>query len=171
MNEIAGLVAAERIETDDPMAGLAEAQRRAQTMARVLDRMVGELEALWGPNHVGDTVPHVAFSLLGQWNDKSARISKLAIDAGVEEHRVKLAERQGEMLARVLQGFLEAVLLRLVAAGLPEDVVRRVWSEDLPPLFRRALGEASGEAAGSGTEVPDELVARRRRPAPGAAGR
>jgi hypothetical protein len=68
-------------------------------------------------------------------------------DAGVEEHRVRLAERQGEMLARDLRVLLEAVLSALVAAGAPEELVRQVWSSEVPGLVRRALGVASGEAA------------------------
>lgn len=145
--EIARLLEAERIETDDPIAGLAEAERRARTWVRVLERMTADLESLWAENHHGEQVPHVAFDLMGQWNDKSARTSKLAIDAGLEERQHALEQRQGEALTVVLRGFFGDVALALVAAGLPEEVVRRVWSTDLPVLFRKAIGEASGEAA------------------------
>ncbi len=145
MSEIAHLFAAERIECNDPLEGLAEAERRARTMGRVLEKTASELERWWGPNHLGDAVPHVAVDLLGQWTDKSARISKLAIDAGLDERRVKLAERQGEMLAQVLRGFLESLQSALVAAGAPESLVCQVWSNEVPGIVRLALQQASEE--------------------------
>lgn len=140
MTEIGKLIAAEQIEADDPLAALAEAQRRAQTMARVLEGMVSDLEVLWVGNQ-----PHVAFDLLDQWNDRSARISKLAIDAGLEERQVALSERQGQMLADVLRALLEAIHTALVAAGAPEPVVRQVWAGEVPGIVRKALSESSGD--------------------------
>ncbi len=76
---------------------------------------------------------------------KAARISKLAIDAGLDERRVKLAERQGEMLAQVLRGFLQSLQSALVAAGAPESLVCRVWSNEVPGIVRLALQQASEE--------------------------
>lgn len=145
MSEIASLLEAERIDSDDPIEGLAEAERRARTMGRVLERVVSELEQWWGPNRLGDVVPHVAVDLLAQWTDKSARVSKLAIDAGLEERRTALSERQGEMLAAVLRTLLASLSAALVAAGLAEGVVQRVMVEDAPKLVRGALSVAGSE--------------------------
>lgn len=49
---------------------------------------------------------------LGEWVDRAARISKLVVDAGIEERQVRLAERHGQLLAgvviRILDGLLKA---------------------------------------------------------------
>jgi hypothetical protein len=45
--------------------------------------------------------------LLRMWDDERdriARISKAALDAGVQERQIQLVERYGEMLAALLQG-------------------------------------------------------------------
>ncbi len=146
MSEIALLMEAERILTDDPVSGLAEAERRARTMARVLDKVVSNLDEWWGENSKGETVPHVAVDLLGEWNDKNARTSKLAIDAGLDERRQASIEAQGQMLADVLRLVFVAVQNRLIAEAVSEEVVKRVWSEHLPGIVRHAIGEATGEA-------------------------
>lgn len=62
--------------------------------------------ALWGPDHNMDAKPHVLVSLLGEWQDRLVKYSKLAIDAGVEERRIQLAENTGRVLVQVLQGVL-----------------------------------------------------------------
>lgn len=91
--------------------------------------------------------PHILVSMYNDEREKVVRWSKACRDAGVEEHRVKLAERQGEMLADVLRALLGSLLAALLAAGAPESVVRAVWASEVPGIVRKAVGEASGEAA------------------------
>lgn len=40
---------------------------------------------------------------LGEWVDRAARISKLVVDAGIEERQVRLAEAQGLVLAAIVK--------------------------------------------------------------------
>lgn len=77
--------------------------------------------------------------------ERLVKWAKACRDAGVEEHRVALAEKQGELLAEVLRSLLTGLQGTLIAAGLAEQVVRRVFSTDVPPLVKAALTSASGE--------------------------
>ena len=45
-------------------------------------------------------------ALLGKWHDRLVRACEIALKAGVEERRVKLAEEQGEMVAAVFRSVL-----------------------------------------------------------------
>jgi hypothetical protein len=78
--------------------------------------------------------------------DRLVRHAKMCRDAGVEESRVRLIERQGEMLVTVLRTLLASLAGALVSAGLAEAVVRAVIREQAPSLFRQALSVASGES-------------------------
>lgn len=91
--------------------------------------------------------PHVLVAMYDAERERLVRWCKANRDAGVDEGLVALAEKQGEMLAKVLRVLLESVLGALVSAGAPEPVVRQVWSSEVPGLVRRALGEAGGEVA------------------------
>jgi len=84
--------------------------------------------------------------LLRLWNDERdrvARIAKAALDAGVQERQVRLAERYGETLAALLRAVFYDPELALTAAQrdrLP-DLLRRHLSgldEGPPALLRGA---------------------------------
>lgn len=89
--------------------------------------------------------PHVLVSMYDAERERLVKWAKACRDAGVEEHRVALAEKQGELLAEVLRSLLTGLQGTLIAAGLAEQVVRRVFASDVPPLVRAALTSASGE--------------------------
>ena len=65
--------------------------------------MVSDLQALYGPNHLGDGAPHVLVQMWNQERDRAARFAKLALDAGVVERQVRISEQQGAMLAKVIE--------------------------------------------------------------------
>lgn len=44
--------------------------------------------------------------MLEQWSDRAARISKMALDAGIEERMVRLAERQGDAIVAVIRSIV-----------------------------------------------------------------
>jgi hypothetical protein len=48
----------------------------------------------------------VLVSLYGTWTDRHVKACKTAIDAGLDERTVRLAERQGEVIVKVLQATL-----------------------------------------------------------------
>lgn len=72
--------------------------------------------------------------LEGIERDRCARFAKLALDAGIDERRVRLVERQAEMLERILRAALDR-------AGIGESDRMRVL--DAVPVV---LGELVGVA-------------------------
>ncbi|HEX6681088.1 MAG TPA: hypothetical protein VF063_10615 [Gaiellaceae bacterium] len=124
-------------------AAKAEAQRRAIRFGEAIK--VEPTEALLtvlylSAGHVSfiadelatydDKTTFEAQVLLRMWNeerDRVARIAKAALDAGVAERAVSLAERYAEDLARLLRAIFDDPELRLTRpqhARLP-DVLRR----------------------------------------------
>jgi len=59
------------------------------------------------PNHSGDEVPHVLVRLWSEERDRAARLAKMAIDAGLAEKQVRLAERQGQIIAQIFTTVLD----------------------------------------------------------------
>jgi hypothetical protein len=45
-------------------------------------------------------------AVYGEWIDRSAKHAKLALDAGVEERKVRIAEQQGELIPQVIRSVL-----------------------------------------------------------------
>lgn len=84
-----------------------------------------------------------------------ARVAKAAIDAGIEERRVRLAEAHGEQLGQVIRAILGDVFILLAkivallaAAGVAaeilrqvDDLIRRIQREDVPDVVRTRLME------------------------------
>jgi hypothetical protein len=85
----------------------------------------------------------VLLRLFNDERDRVARIAKAALDAGVQERHIKLAERYGELIATVLRAIFYDPELALTAAQrdrLP-DLLRRHLSgleSDRPALERGA---------------------------------
>lgn len=109
-----------------PLDVLLERVWRSAAFVRVLEQLVSGLAvspdetedegaAIYGPDHSGDQRSHVYLELLGQWSDRAARYSKLALDAGVAEREIRLAERQGEIVANLIRSVLEDPELALDA--------------------------------------------------------
>jgi hypothetical protein len=101
---------------------------------------------LYGPSHTGDQAVHVAVGEYERAIERAAKVAKLALDAGVEERQVRLAEEQGDLLGRVLE----------VAAAALVDRVRRTD----PVLAGELAGEVGGIVrAAIVSVVPGELAA------------
>lgn len=89
---------------------------------RLLGQLLGRLhttdngsgEALYGPDHLGNTRPHVLLSLYGQWMDRYAHACKLALDARVDERMLRLAESDADRLFTAITAAFET-------AGLDEE--------------------------------------------------
>lgn len=101
-----------------------------------------EPAGIYGPDHKGDGKPHVLMVMLADWSDRAARQAKLAVDAGIDERRVRVAEAQAEQLATVVRsltgGFVEAV-----RALVDDATVVRQLNDMLPGIVRTAI-ETSG---------------------------
>lgn len=71
----------------------------------------------------------VWLQLLGEWTDRAAKYSKMALDAGVAERQVKVQEEMGAMFAGAIKVILNGLVLT------PEQQQRA------PELVRNALLE------------------------------
>lgn len=135
--EIAELMRECDIPEQHPIDGLLEVVRVSGSMMRLLTVKVGELkedpaihevlvengkgdlstrrvadeEAFWGLNKDGEMAPHVYVQLLKVWTERYERACKTALDAGIEERRIRLAEDTSET-------FFSALGKAVVAAGL-----------------------------------------------------
>lgn len=133
--EIAQLMRECDIPEQHPIDGLLEVVRVCGSMMRLLTIKVGELreephvsevlvenprtgelttkrvaddEAFWGLNHNGEMVPHVYTQLLKIWTERYERACKTALDAGVEERRIRLAEDTSATFFAALNKALDA---------------------------------------------------------------
>src|SRR4051794_2723097 len=67
----------------------------------------------------------VAMRLYGDERDRVARVAKAALDAGVAERMVRIAEEYGELLAKLIGGILGDLRLTREQRDLAADVVPR----------------------------------------------
>lgn len=140
--ELAALLATHKpaLADSDPYAGLLEVVQSTWAARRTFEQLVGELldrgqitddgeaspdalEQLLAPDHTGDLRIHPYVRELREWTTEHARACKLAIDAGIAERQIQLAEDQADLLATVLRG----VLVELGVWDQPgtPDVVKR----------------------------------------------
>lgn len=97
-----------------------------------------------------EAAPHVWVVMYNDERERLVRWSKACRDAGVDERRLELAEGQARMLATVLRGAAEALLVMVLGlAGDRRDVIEAAWREQWPGIARAQL------AAISTTEAPE----------------
>lgn len=75
---------------------------------------VQALTAIHGIDHLGDARPNVLVAMYNEERDRLAKICKLAIDAGIAERAIAIAEQQAEAIVAVITGVLDAL-------GLPRE--------------------------------------------------
>lgn len=80
---------------------------------------------------------------LGEYTDRLARFSKMALDAGVEERIVRLAEAQGDLIAMAIVDLLD----KLVLTAAQKEIA--------PALVREALGRMGESEIIETVEVSD----------------
>ena len=117
----------------DPLTGLELAYAEAFRWVAALKVLVGEMNSPLGVNRHAEDVVHPLAALYGEWLDRYARIQKIALDAGIDERRVRATEA-------TTTGLFDAVTTALAAAGLTPGQEAN---------FRRALAD-SLRALGSG---------------------
>lgn len=87
--------------------------------------------------------------MLADWTDRHARVCKLALDAGVDERRVRIVEAQAEELVGVLHGVGAALLAFLADRGVSPALLRQA-NDEMPHMFRRVIeGSVLAEDAAS----------------------
>jgi hypothetical protein len=109
----------------DPVASLFEAVRVAAWREQGLRMMVIARPALHGPDHQDDQRPDVVAVMHADALDARAKIAKMAIDAGLDERIVRLAEGQGEVIHRILTAALDAAGVAGEARTKAEEAVVR----------------------------------------------
>lgn len=84
--------------------------------------------------------PHVLVRMYNEERDRLVKYAKLCRDAGIEEHRIALAESQGQMLFDAVRSFLAALTASLISA-VPtyQAVVKRVMSTEAPSMLAASL--------------------------------
>lgn len=132
----------------DPLTGLLEVVTRTWLMVRVYGDLVAELQtdstarvdlvevgnkvatevtitkpALVDPNHLGDLRSSPLVREYFTWLSEHARVCKLALDAGVEERQVRLAEQQAQSIVTAVQAALDALELTPEQAAKAPDVI------------------------------------------------
>lgn len=139
--EIADLMRECDIPEQHPIDGLLEVVRVSGSMMRLLTVKVGELaenpkivevlvegkdgelstkkvagnDALWGLNSRGEMAPSIYVDLLKVWTERYERACKTALEAGIEERRIRLAEDTSET-------FFNALAKAVLAAGINPEV-------------------------------------------------
>jgi hypothetical protein len=117
---------------------LAQAVTRASFFAAEIEALVdehGRTEAFVGdtlvvnpqtgePVKVGEYVRGMA-QLESTERDRAAKFAKLALDAGIAERQVKLAERQGQIIERVLLAAFDALDLTAAQRAQAPTAIRR----------------------------------------------
>lgn len=96
---------------------------------------------LWSPDHKGDARPHVLIAMLHEATRDHLQACRYALDAGIAERQVRLAEETAERIAGVLRAMATGVLELLAAAGA-EAGMRREVETGLPAVMRTALEQA-----------------------------
>ena len=139
--EIADLMRECDIPEQHPIDGLLEVVRVSGSMMRLLTIKVGELkedpniievlvesksgelstkrvageDAFWGLNSDGEMTPSIYVQLLRVWTERYERACKTALEAGIEERRIRLAEDTTDT-------FFNALAKAVVAAGISPEV-------------------------------------------------
>jgi hypothetical protein len=125
----------------DPHAALSEELARCNGAVLWLQDLIGRLEAgELKQRALSDGLmwerPSVWYEIYAAERAHLVRVAAAAIKAGVAERQVRLAEVQGEMIAKVLRGVF--------------DEIGVIPSEDLPSVVRRHIAKVSGDVpAGS----------------------
>lgn len=136
--EIAQLLEACDLPNQHPIEGLLEVVRHSGQMYRMLGGLVSDLktdpttdnaivgmddngdpvykpvygdDGIWGVDHNGNQVEHVLVALYEKWTGIYARACKMALDAGIDERRVQLAEQTTETMFTAVTRALAAVAL------------------------------------------------------------
>jgi hypothetical protein len=101
------LAALDVLVRENPFDALMGELWRSGTWQAYLERRVGDLEEIYGPDHRSDDEAHVLLRLWNDERDRHARLAKMAIDAGVAEGYLRLAEAEAERVVRAVFATLD----------------------------------------------------------------
>lgn len=120
----------------DPNAALLACVNRSAGMVAWLEFKLQTIEesAYTISNERGDTKLSVWIELHAAERERLARFCKLALDAGVAERQVRIAEAQGGLIARLMKGVLGDLNLTKEQRELSQQVVRHWLTVEMPAL-------------------------------------
>lgn len=101
--------------------------------------------------------PNVAYRMLTDASNRLANYCAAALKAGVEERRVRLAEKQGALVADVIRGILTAmfdvVVSTLRDAGQSDDAIvsalQTAWENAMPEVVPHHLRQLAAAPEGA----------------------
>lgn len=94
-------------------------------------------KGIYGPDMNGYESPHVLVKMYNEERDRLTRSSKMAIDCGIAERQVKVAERQAEIIASIILALCADPRLGLTqekqieARRIAGELMRRTVIEDV----------------------------------------
>lgn len=94
--------------------------------------LASNMAAVYGRDHKGDGAPHVLVRLWNEERDRLARMCKMALDAGIDQRMIDLAESEARVVVEVIVAVIDAPELGLDPAM--REVGRRVAAERLRAL-------------------------------------
>lgn len=127
---LAQMVAGHYRPDEHPLAVLVNLQRRLAARERALDELAGEYHAVGHEDHLQATL-----RLANDTARLSAQVSKMALDANIEERIAQISERDADRLFGAVRKAMRAVDLSLAQ----EDGFRKALSAEL-------LGDMTPEA-------------------------
>lgn len=161
-------VNAEEYELKDPRVVLLQTVTVSHTMVEALTEMIRALQ-VEDIAAIGELpVPGMGYTargaraeaymrLLGEWTDRTARAAKMALDAGLDERLVALAEKQGDMMVAAVR----AAVFRVGLADALSAPLLEALAEELRLLAtpRIVVPETPAETARLGrTGLPLETA-------------
>lgn len=156
--EVQRLAATRAVETYgipvkvDPQQALVEELERTAGHVHWLRIQVADLEAddtLTGPvgnegvNEAGvrshpRAEAHIMLRLYQQERKHLVAVAKSCIEAGIEERRVKLAEDQGQLIAKAITGILKELGVDMTDPNVPKVVRRNLIELEAPKELQAA---------------------------------
>jgi len=124
-----------RTTKKDPREVLLQQVHEAAAMAAATREMVGvvDLEALQDPTNEGFGAAQETHKLFALWQERAARTAKMALDIGIDEAMVKLAELQAKAMVGALKSVLAAEILGLNTAQ--QKVAQSLLGQELRRLL------------------------------------
>ena len=88
--------------------------------------------------------PSVWIDLYQREREHLVKVCKAALDAGIDERRVQIAEQQGAIVARAMTGLLDVLYNRLAELGVEDDHLDTIFYQEAPRIARQQLALAGG---------------------------
>ena len=107
-----------RATKKDPREVLLQQVHEAASMASATRELAGEIdvEALQDPDHDGHAKAQQTHDLFQTWQKAATHTAKMALDVGIDEQMVRLAEMQAKTMAAVLKRVLATDVLQMSPA-------------------------------------------------------